>query len=267
MDLRSSFRRMNQKRLLHLCWSHAPNASWILRVLSVLHACKSPALRERLSRWDRDQPQGLKLGDIAVAVATKLNMVSLIVQRVDARLKDIGEILRSDRTNVETCLQEQAVYNLPNRHLAQEAVVDFDSFLFESRSAYEITISFLERFCRLILERRLGTGKHAARRVEQALQQALQDRGAQTHWVDVMRKKRNLLIHSRATMLAFEVSDGDPFRFDPVLLTKSVERVEDDPDRLSIEQCRSIWQGFASSYEHIEAWLTEEVATAEARAR
>jgi hypothetical protein len=190
-------------------------------------------------------------------------MVPLIVQRVDARLKDIGKILRSDRLNVEACLQKGAVYNLRDRHFAQEAVVDFDSFLFESRSAYEMTASFLERFCHLILEKRLGTGKDAARNVEQALRH----RGAQTHWVDVMRKKRNLLIHSRATMLAFEVSEGDPFRLDPVLLTKSVERVEDDPDRLSIEQCRSIWLGFVSSYDHIEAWLTEEITAAEARAR
>jgi hypothetical protein len=192
-------------------------------------------------------------------------MVPLIVQRVDARLTEIGKILQSDRTKVEACLQERAVYNLPDRHVAQEAVVDFDSFLFESRSAYEITVSFLERFFHLILGKRLGTGsgKDAARHVEEALQ----NRGAQTHWVHEMRKKRNLLIHSRATWLAFEVSDGDPFRFDPVLLTKSVERIEDDPDRLSIEQCRSFWQGFVSSYEHIEAWLKEEVLTAEARAR
>jgi hypothetical protein len=255
---------MNQKRLLHLDWYPALNASWILRVLSVLHACKSPALKERFSRWDRDQGQGLTLGDLAFAVATKLTMVPLIVQRVDARLKDIETILQSDPMKVEACLQKGAVYNLPDRHFAQEAIVEFDSFLFESRSAYEITVSFLQRFFHLILEKRLGAGsKDAARHVEEVLQY----RGAQTHWVNVMRKKRNLLIHSRATLLAFEVSDVDPFRFDPVLLTKSVERVEDDPDRLSVEQCRSIWRGFVSSYEHIETWLIEEVTTAEARAR
>jgi len=71
---------------------------------------------------------------------------------------------------------------------------------FESRSAYEITVSFLQRFFHLILEKRLGAGsKDAARHVEEVLQY----RGAQTHWVNVMRKKRNLLIHSRDYVARF----------------------------------------------------------------
>jgi len=108
-----------------------------------------------------------------------------------------------------------------------------------------------------------GSAKDATRHVEEELR----NRGAQTQWINQMRKKRNLLIHARAAWLAFEVTNGNPFRFDPVLLTKSVERLDDDPDRLSIEQCRSFWQGFVGSYEHIEAWLKEEVASADACAR
>jgi hypothetical protein len=255
---------MSQKRVLHLDWSPALDAHWILRVQSALQACKSPILRSRYSRWDQDPHRGLTLGGLAFAIGTKLTMVPLIVQRVDARLREIGKVLQSDRNKVEACLQRGGVYRLPDRAVAHEALVDFDSFFFESRSAYEITVSFLERFFNLILEKPLGTGsrKDAARHVEEALR----NRGAQTRWIDEMRKKRNLLIHERATWLTFEVTDGDPFRFDPVLLTKSVARTEDDPDRLSIEQCRDLWQGFVSSYEHIESWLKEEVVTADARA-
>jgi hypothetical protein len=249
---------MAQKRILHLDWSPALNAFWIHRVLSALHACENQTLRARYARWDRDPRQGLTLGDLAFAVGTKLTMVPLIVRRVDARLNEIGKVLQSDRSKVEACLQSGAVYRLADHDVAHEAVVDFDSFFFESRSAYEITVSFLERFFNLILGKPLGPGpgKNAGAHVEEALR----NRGAQTRWIDEMRKKRNLLIHARATWLAFEVTEGDRFRFDPVLLTKSVERIEDDPDRLSIDQCRSIWQGFVSSYDHIEAWLKEEVA-------
>jgi hypothetical protein len=253
---------MSDKPVLHLEWSPALNAFWINRVQSALQDCKSPTLRARYSRWGRDPRQGLTLGNLAVAVGTKLTIMPLIVRRVDARLNEIGKVLQSDRSQVEACLQSGAVYRLANRDVAHEAVVDFDSFFFESRSAYELTVLFLERFVNLILGKPLGTGsrKDAERRVEEALRH----RGANTHWIHELRKKRNLLIHARATRLAFEATDGDPFRFDPVLLTKNVERIEDDPDRLSIEQCRTLWQGFVGSYEHIEAWLKEEVATADA---
>src|SRR5260370_27632226 len=116
---------MSQGRVLHLNWSPALNAFWIHRVLSALHNCKSPTLRERHSRWDRDPHQGLTLGDLAIAVGTKLTIVPLVVQRVDARLKGIGKVFESDRSRVETCLRMGAVYHLPDGDVAHEAVVHF----------------------------------------------------------------------------------------------------------------------------------------------
>jgi hypothetical protein len=122
---------MSDKRILHLEWSPAPDALWINRVQSALHACKSPVLRARHSRWGQHPPQGLTLGDLAVAVATKLTMVALIVRRVDARLNEVSKALQSDRSEIEACLQSAAAYRLPNRDAAYEVVVDFDSFFFE----------------------------------------------------------------------------------------------------------------------------------------
>jgi hypothetical protein len=192
-----------------------------------------------------------------------LTIVSLIVQRVDARLAEIGNVLRSNRRRIEACLQAGGAYRLPDRDAAHEAVVDFDSFIFETRSAYEITVSFLERFFTLILGGPLGTGSRKGAHMR--VQEALRSRGAQTGWADELREKRHLLIHSRAIWLALEVVDGDPFRFDPVLLTRTVDRIEDDPDRLSVQQCRDLWRDFQNSYGHIEAWLKEEIAAADAR--
>lgn len=65
-------------------------------------------------------------------------MVALIVQRIDARLKEIHKMLQSDRSEVEACLQSRAVYRLRDPDVSYEAVIDFDSFFFESRSAYEM---------------------------------------------------------------------------------------------------------------------------------
>lgn len=196
-----------------------------------------------------------------MAVATKQTMLPLIVRRVNSRLAQIRKALESDRGKVGECLRLGCVYRLPDSSVCHEAVVDFDSFVFESRSAYELTVSFLRRFFDVIIGRPLGTAKAAHGRVEDALRK----RGAQTGWADQLREKRHLLIHGRALWLSFNVSGGSPFELDPVLLTKTVERIEDDPDRLSIGLCRDVWEGFVRSYEHLEAWLKEEVANADGR--
>ncbi len=242
------------REVLHINWQPGLPAYWVHRVLGALQSCRGGVMRERLAAWGSEKRDGLTLGDLAIAVGTKLTMVPLVVRRADARLHRIGTLLQTDEAEVEACLREGAAYRVPDRDLAHEALIDFDAFLFETRSAYELTVEFLRRFFTQILRRTLQ---------EDAARAALEGRGADLRWVGELATKRNLFIHKRAPWLVLEVKARRPFRFDPVLLTKNVERLEDDPERLSIEQCRSIWQGFVASYEHVEAWLKEEIAAAD----
>ena len=161
-------------------------------------------------------------------------MVHLVVRRVDDRLKQIDKELRSDRTEVEACIREGAAYRLSDRDLGHEAMVDFDSFLFESRSAYEITVTFVQRFFDLILGKRLAKG--SAKEAMKAVEATLRKRAAQTGWIDQLRKTRNRLIHERVAWLALEDTKRKKLRFDPVLLTRTVDRLEDDPNRVSIHE-------------------------------
>jgi hypothetical protein len=246
---------MGQQRTLHFEWSRALGASWVERVLSTLQQCSSPILRKRLVRWGKDRNEELTLGERGIALQTKLTMVPLIVNRIDARMQEIGTLLRGDRRGVEDCLRIGADYHL-NDWVVYETVIDFDAFFFESRSAYELTISFLEQFFKVILGNSWGGNRSKA---FQKVETELENRGAKTDWVETLRDARNLLIHNRALWLAFEVIEGDPFRFDPVLLTKSVLNHEDDDKRISIHECRNMWQGFVDSYEPIEKWLMDEI--------
>ncbi len=251
---------MSRERVLHLDWSPTLRAYWIHRILTTLHTCPNQTIRERTSRWDQAEPGKTKLSDLAIAVATKLTVVPLIVQRVEARLQAIETALQSDWHQVESCLRHRRVYPFPDQEAGFQAIVDFDAFFFESRSAYEITLTFLGQFFEVILGKPLGTGSRSD--TNQHIVQALRKRGASTNWIGELRKKRNLLIHERALWLALELADHDPFRFNAVLLTKNVEICADDPDRLSIEECRCIWREFTDSYRHIEAWLREEIENA-----
>src|SRR5260221_2260932 len=84
---------------------------------------RTPTLRERHSRRNGDAQQGLTLGDLAIAVGTKLTIVPLVVQRVDARLKGIGKVFESDRSRVRACLEMGAVYHLPDGYVATKRLL------------------------------------------------------------------------------------------------------------------------------------------------
>lgn len=67
-------------------------------------------MRERLAAWGSEKLDGLTLGDLAIAVGTRLTMVPLVVRRVDDRLHGIGALLQSEEAEVEACLQDRAAY-------------------------------------------------------------------------------------------------------------------------------------------------------------
>ena len=196
-------------------------------------------------------------------------MVPLTLQRIQHRLNAIARILESDKREVEACLRENAEYPLRHRDLGHLTIIDFDSFLFESRSTYEVTVSFIARFFELILGKPLTKvaeqedPRKFQREALQKVEGALKERGADTNWIEQTRQKRNLLIHARAAWLALKVNSVEPLDFSPVFLTRDVENLEDDPDRFSFDEFRGVWRGFVDSYEHIEAWLKDEITTAD----
>jgi hypothetical protein len=247
--------------LLNIDWSPHVQAYWIHRVLNTLHGCKSPMLKKRVSRWDKERINGVTLGDLAVAVGIKLGMVNLIVRRVDKGLQKIALVLKSDESRVDSCLRDGTVYPLsfPQSH---EVIIDFDSFLFESLSAFEITGKFVARFFNLILGQPMPE-KQGILAVKKTLRQC----GSPTQWIEKLSKARNHLIHGRAAWFALQVTNRKPLCFDAVFLTKTVENLEEDPDRISFEQCRSIWNGFVGSYVHLENWLKAEVIAADIKQR
>ena len=177
-------------------------------------------------------------------------MVSLTLLRIQDRLDAIARVLESNKREVETHLRENTPYPFRQDDLAHLTIIDFDSFLFESRSTYEITVSFIARFFELILEKSLAkvSEQEAPRKFQSAalkkVERALRERWADTNWIERTRQKRNLLIHARPAWLALKVNSVEPLHFSPVFLTRDVENLEDDPDRFSFDEFRGVWRGF-----------------------
>jgi hypothetical protein len=95
--------------------------------------------------------------------------------------------------------------------------------------------------------------------------EALAHRDMDLTWIKELKASRHLFIHETAPWPALEITSQNPFRCELVLLKKNIQRLDNPKDYLHLGQCRSIYRGFVSSFDHIEAWLRREIQDYEQR--
>ena len=133
--------------------------------------------------------------------------------------------------------------------MAYKILLDMDSFIFESRSLYEIIGTFLRDLLEIVFQRRV---------TEKELQSVLATKGIDTRWIGVLRETRKLFFHETAPWLAIQVDFG-PKRFSPILLKNSAVVISKPEDFLSFESLRDIYEGFVNSLTGLHEFVIEEI--------
>ena len=148
---------MRKMEVLHL--SYIPlNPGWVLTLMTRINQSTSRTLRDRKAKWDKLLPgDEVSLGDLALSVTSKRNMLPFVERRLDNRLKALHEYLK-DEARIEDCLLHGAGYKVRDDNVVWELLLDLDAFFFEAQSAFETLDRFLVRFCRLILGRSIKGG-------------------------------------------------------------------------------------------------------------
>jgi hypothetical protein len=227
----------------YLHFNYDPRERWLRPILARLHQSSSTILRERLKAWGETP-----LRELGLAIATKLTMLPVVVARVNQQIQRLSEQL--DESRVEKCLNRGAAYLLREQSLPYEILVDVDSFLFESRSTYELVGRFLKEFFSHILARDVS---------EDELQALLKAEGIDTRWIQELRDNRILFFHTTAPWLANRILSKAPLRFKLVLLKKVAKDSATPGDYLHFEQLQAIYHGFASSLEALQRWVIEQI--------
>ena len=135
--------------------------------------------------------------------------------------------------NTEACMDIGAAYSLPNG-MPFCLVADLDSFLFETRSAYELMVKFIWMFLR-----DLGSPKASlkAHQLHGVIGAEIAVRNGETAWIEALRSNRHLFIHETAAWPALQVVSLEPFDVELVLLQyqcrKRGEPLKDDGFYLS----------------------------------
>jgi hypothetical protein len=234
---------------LHI--DYVPENGWVLTIMSRLLNSSDPELRKAFERWS-ETPR-VELG---FAITTRMHMLGLCIRRLNNRVAQLREELKSDIPKVEDALARQSVFTPRDKDLPYELLLDMDSFIFETRSLYEIVGKFLVELLRTLFGRALK---------EADLRSILADNNIDTRWIAELRENRKLFFHETAPWVAVEV-EIEKMKFDPILLKRNVITFDDPDSFVSFTQLRDIYDGFVGSVSELHRFVMEQIRLHESKA-
>ncbi len=82
-------------------------------------------------------------------------MLGRCLRRLNARVTELRLELSSDFPQLDACLSKGYAFPFQNKELSYELLLVMDSFIFETRSLYEIMGRFLVALFRVLFDRTL----------------------------------------------------------------------------------------------------------------
>jgi hypothetical protein len=229
--------------------SYEPEAGWVLSMMTRLAKSKDARLQEAFKSWG-----ATPLRELGFAVTTRIQMLGLCIHRLNRRVTELRKKLGEDEEQLQACLEKGYAFRLSDNHLAYEVLLDMDSFIFESRSLYELLGAFLCGFLEIVLQRKI---------TEKQLHSILTSKGIDTRWIDMLRETRKLFFHETAPWLAIQV-DSTPKRFSPILLKKNVVRISRS-DIVGFDALSDIYWGVVNSLDALHGFVMEEIRRVESQ--
>lgn len=236
------------KSYLHISYE-PPVYNWLPRIMARLRESSSVTLRTCMEGWSKTP-----IREMGLAFSTKLAVLPVVVDRVDKRLQRLSHHMANEAEEVQRCIRRGSAYMVPERMLPYEILLDIDSFIFESRSVYEIAGKLLVQFHSQILGQRIS---------ENDLKSMIVGRGIDDRWIEELKESRKLFFHQTAPWIALEVKSLDPARFELLILKRDLRDFSDPHDYISLDQLRSILNGFYSSMGLIYEWLLDKIGAFE----
>jgi len=183
-------------------------------------------------------------------------MLGLCIRRLNTRVEELRKEMDADAPQVEACLSRGYAFTLKDNDLAYQLLLDMDSFIFETRSLYEIVGKFLVALFELLFDRKM---------IEDEVQSLLSTQGIDTRWIGELRDARKLFFHETAPWLAVQV-ERETNRFAPVLLKRQPITFEDSTDLVEFAALREIYEGFVNSVTELHRYIKEQIRLAETAA-
>ncbi len=229
--------------------NYLSTSGWVLTIMSRLLNSSDPQLRKAFEHWSETP-----LKELGIAITTRMHMLGLNVRRLNARVTKLREEIAADPSKLDASLSGGYVFPLKDNDLAYELLLDMDSFIFETRSLYEIVGKFLVALFDVLFSRKI---------TEADLQSILAGKGIDTRWITELRENRKLFFHQTAPWLAVQVDQAKTV-FNPVLLKNSTTTFDNTDDRVDYDTLRAIYDGFVNSITQLHLFIMEQIRMREA---
>ena len=203
-----------------------------------------PQLRKAFEGWS-DTP----LMELGFAITTRIHMLGLCIRHLNDQVSSLRDELSGDLPQVEWSLAKGGAFTLKDKELPYEQLLEMDSFIFETRSLYEIMGKFLVQLFRALFGKAL---------TEADLQAILSANNIDTRWIADLRENRKLFFHQTAPWVAVRV-EGEEMKFDPVLLKRNVQTFDDPDSFVEFARLREIYDGFVASATELHRFVIEQI--------
>jgi len=227
---------------LHI--NYQPDVGWVLTIMSRLQNSSKPELRKAFDQW-HETP----LKELGLAITTRMHMLGLCIKRLNKRVDELRREMSADIPQVEECLSKGYAFRLKDKELPYELLLDMDSFIFETRSLYEIMGKFLVSLFQTLFARHMTEGE---------IQSTLSSAGIDVRWIEDLRENRKLFFHDTAPWLAARFLRENS-NFDPVLLKRNVIEFDDPDSWIDFIELRQIYDGFVNSAGELHRFLMEQI--------
>ncbi|MGO9268081.1 MAG: hypothetical protein ACLQBA_24850 [Candidatus Binataceae bacterium] len=193
------------------------------------------------------------MGDAAIALVTKIRVIQIAVDRLDADISDLSAEITASAESVDKCIAQKKALVLKNEAIGFRIVASLDAFLYEARSTYEMLRTFVINYSRHILKRRCSE-----RGAEEILRQAMLAKRHGSEWVEDLRRDRAMFFHETAPWIAMEITSREPRRYGLIVLKDIVPDLEVTRNYVKLEEYQRIWLGLQTCFIDMQSWaLTE----------
>jgi hypothetical protein len=224
---------------LHI--NYKPSGGWVLSIMARLLNSPDKRLRSAFDEWSETP-----LKELGFAITTRMYMLGRCIQRLNVSIDELRKELTADPSQLNSCLANRYAFMLRDDDLAYELLLEMDSFLFESRSLYEVMGKFLRTLFHVLFARTVS---------EAELLSILSTAGIGLEWVEELRENRKFFFHETAPWLAVKRENGV---FNPVLLKRNTVTF-DSSDVIDFEILRNIYDGFIKSANELHRYTVEQI--------
>jgi hypothetical protein len=234
----------------YVFFDYRPQVTWLYPIWNALNRTTNNALRLAYSKRDSF------LSDLAVAVATKLAILRIVVHRFNADYGRLLKLAAEDAKEIQANRERGTVWIVPNEQIAYELLADVEAFIFESRSIYEILGKFLVTLHKTIFNRLLS---------EDDLKTVLRNGGLDVGWTTLLRNERKLFFHDTAPWLALRYDDGSAPEL--LIVRQNVKTLEDPESYARLSDYNQIYSGLAHALDKLQEQILREIERRERSAK